>query len=323
MERPPYDATAVRPGWDELPRQVRARIVEWCGEPVETRSAGGGFTRGFASTLTDASGRTRFVKAVPASVEHIAASYRREIEVHALLPTTAPSPRLLHSGTVDADGDEWTVLVFEHVAGHMPGVPWTAADLPPVVRALEQSALALREIDWHDEATIFGFSDGEDLVAFWSAYDASTLPTDLGTWVDAHRDRLRDATAHAAVALRGDAWTHSDVRGDNLLVDGDRAWIVDWNWLCRAPQWSDLALLLPMIHADGVDLAPAYASWLLADVPAADLDAAIAWLGALMLRFADDPPRPGGSPWIRPHQHWTGRACLGLLRDRWARADRP
>ena len=35
-------------------------------------------------------------------------------------------------------------------------------------------------------------------------------------------------------------------------------------------------------------------------------------------RFADDPPRPGGSPWIRPHQHWTGRACLRLLRDRWA-----
>ena len=30
---------------------------------------------------------------------------------------------------------------------------------------------------------------------------------------------LRDATAHAAVALQGDAWTHSDVRGDNLLVE--------------------------------------------------------------------------------------------------------
>jgi hypothetical protein len=318
VERPPYDATAVRPGWDDLPAQVRARVVAWCGEPVETRSAGGGFTRGFASTLTDAAGRRSFVKAVPASVEHIAASYRREIEVHALLPASTPTPRLLHSGSVDADGDEWTLLVFEHVTGHMPGVPWTDADVAPVVRALEHSALALREIDWHDDATILGFSDGEDLPALWPAYDVSALPADLGSWVDAHRDRLQHATAHAEVALRGDAWTHSDVRGDNLLVDGDRAWIVDWNWLCRGPQWSDLALLLPMIHGDGADLGPAYASWLLADVAADDLDAAIAWLGALMLRFADEPVFPGGSPWLRPHQHWTGRACLRLLRDRWA-----
>ena len=105
----------------------------------------------------------------------------------------------------------------------------------------------------------------------------------------AHRDRLRAATTHAEVALQGEAWTHSDVRGDNVVVDGERAWIVDWNWLSRGPEWSDLALLLPMVHADGVDLAAAYDWRLLADVPADDLDAAVAWLGALMLRFADDP----------------------------------
>ncbi len=319
VERPPYDATALRPGWDELPEPVRALILGWTGEPVEVRSAGGGFTRGFAAALTDAGGRTTFVKAVPASVTHIAASYRREIEVHALLPAGAPAPRLLRSGRVnDADDDEWTVLAFEHVAGHMPGLPWTSDDLVLVVRALERSAEALREIDWHDGATVLDFSDGEDLAALWSAYDESALPDGLDTWVAAHRDRLRAATTHAEVALQGEAWTHSDVRGDNVVVDGERAWIVDWNWLCRGPEWSDLALLLPMVHADGVDLAPAYDSWLLADVPADDLDAAVAWLGALMLRFADDPVFPGGSPWLRPHQHWTGHACLRLLRDRWA-----
>ena len=104
----------------------------------------------------------------------------------------------------------------------------------------------------------------------------------------------------------------------NIVIDGDRAWIVDWNWLCRAPEWSDLVLLLPLVHADGVDLAPAQASWLLSRVPAADVDAAVAWLGALMLRLADEPVVPGGSGWIGPHRRWTAQACLRFLRDRWA-----
>mgnify|MGYP001210451172 CR=1 FL=1 len=319
-QRPPYDATAVRPSWDDLPAQVRAAIAGWTGEPVRVRSAGGGFTRGFAAALTDATGRSRFVKAVPAGIAHIAASYRREIEVHRVLPAGTPAPRLLHSGTVldPAAGQEWTVLVLEHVAGHMPGVPWTATDLALVVRSLEQSAMALRGLDWHDDATILEFAEGEDLAAVWPRLDAAVLPADLAAWLPAHRSRLRATTEQAREVLRGEAWTHSDLRGDNIVIDGDRAWIVDWNWLCRAPEWSDLVLLLPLVHADGVDVTPACASWLLDGVPAADVDAAIAWLAALMLRLADAPVVPGGSVWIGPHRHWTASACLRFLRDRWA-----
>ncbi|MFN8169870.1 MAG: phosphotransferase [Candidatus Nanopelagicales bacterium] len=317
MQRPPYDATAVRPTWSDLPGPVRALVSGLVGVPVEVRSAGGGFTRGFAAALTDADGRTTFVKAVPASVPHIASSYRREARVHAVLPGSAPTPRLLHEAEVDADGDEWVVLVLEHVEGRMPGLPWTSADLVPTVRALEQLATSVRGLDWHEEASVLDFAEGDDLVGLWSAYDASWLPDGLGTWVPAHADELRAATEHAAQALRGDDWTHADIRGDNLLVGDGRAWVVDWNWLCRGPAWVDLALLLPMVHVDGVDLGPAYGSWLLADVPAADLDAAIAWLGALMLAHVDDPVFPGGSPWLRPHQRWTGAACLSLLRERW------
>ena len=319
-ERPPYDATAVRPTWSELPEHVHQVVIGWVGEPVAVRSAGGGFTRGFASSLTDAAGRSTFVKAVPATNPHITASYRREIAVHARLPASTPTPRLLNSQVVGRGEDEWTVLAFEHVDGHMPGVPWTGADLVSCVRALEDAATALRDLDWDDDATIFGFSDAADLVGIWSTYDSSGLPDGLDSWLPAHVGRLRASTEHAAVALRGEAWTHTDVRGDNLLVGATRAWVVDWNWLCRAPAWVDLGLLLPMVHADGVDLAPAYSSWLLSEVPDADLDAAVAWLAALMLRFADDPVLPGGSPWLRPHQHWTGRACLRMLRERWARS---
>ena len=48
----PYDATAVRPDWSDLPETVRAAITARLGSPViAARSAGGGFTRAFAAVL--------------------------------------------------------------------------------------------------------------------------------------------------------------------------------------------------------------------------------------------------------------------------------
>jgi hypothetical protein len=317
-ERVRYAATAVRPSWVDLPEHVRDVVVGWIGEPVAWHSAGGGFTRGFASTLMDADGTCTFVKAVPFSNVHITASYRREIEVHAVLPAGVPAPSLLHSAEVGEGDDGWVVLAFEHVAGRMPGEPWTAADLAVAVTALERLADALLSVEWDDPTTLLDMVlEDPEVMTLWESYDAARLPVDLGAWVQTHRDQLTAATARSVEAVRGEGWAHCDVRADNMVLDGGTVWIVDWNWLCHAPAWVDLALLLPQVHADGVDLARAYASGLLADVDAADLDAAVAWLGALMLRYADQPVFAGGSPWIRPHQLWTGEACLRLLRERW------
>jgi len=317
-ERVRYAATAVRPSWVDLPEHVRDVVVGWVGDPVAWHSAGGGFTRGFASTLMDADGACTFVKAVPFSNVHITASYRREIAVHAVLPDGVPAPRLLHSAEVGEGDDGWVVLAFEHVVGRMPGEPWTAADLATAVTALERMADALGGVAWDDPATLLDMVlEDPEVMTLWSTYDVARLPADLGAWVAERRERLATATARSLEALRGEGWAHCDVRADNMVLDGNAVWIVDWNWLCRAPAWVDLALLLPQVHADGVDLATAYSSRLVAEVDPADLDAAIAWLGALMLLCADQPVFEGGSPWIRPHQLWTGEACLSLLRARW------
>jgi len=320
-ERVRYDATAVRPSWDELPEQVRAVVAEWVGTPVSWRSAGGGFTRGFASTLVSGDGSRSFVKAVPFSNTHISASYRREIAVHGVLPAAVPAPRLLHSAEVGSGQDGWVVLAFDHVDGRMPGNPWDGADLRMVVAALERTADALADVRWDDTSTLVDEAAAEPgAFTLWKTYDESRVHEGLGTWLAAHRDRLSAATARSLEAFRGTTWAHCDVRADNLVIEGSTAWVVDWNWLCRAPAWVDLALLLPQVHANGVDLAPAYGSRLLTDVAPDDLDAAVAWLGALMLLLADAPTFEGGSPWIRPHQRWTGQACLDLLRSRWGAA---
>ena len=47
--RPPYDRTAVRPAWEELPTAVRHPVAQLAGaEAIGAEVAGGGFTRGLA-----------------------------------------------------------------------------------------------------------------------------------------------------------------------------------------------------------------------------------------------------------------------------------
>jgi hypothetical protein len=316
--RPPYAVTAVRPSWDELPDAVRAAITARTGTPTEVTVAGGGFTAGFAASVTDVDGRRTFVKAVSSSNQPIHASYVREAEVHALLPLGVPAPRLTWRTDVDVeDGTSWVLLGFDQVEGRMPGQPWTADDFGRVVLALEATADALRSLEWDAPDRLADDAGDAEVLTFWQRVDVTHLDDDLATWVVEQRARLSAATGRAPAAFIGDDWIHTDVRADNLLLDEEQVWLVDWNWLTRAPAWVDLALLLPQAFADAVDLAPALRSRLLAGVPDDDVDAVIAWLAAFVLVRAEGPEPTFGSPWIRHHQRWTAETSLRLLRARW------
>ena len=96
--------------------------------------------------------------------------------------------------------------------------------------------------------------------------------------------------ATAERALAGTAATHGDLRADNVLVDGDRAVLVDWNFLALGPPWLDLAGLLPAARADGVD-ADAWVrrSPLLRDADPAAVDTWLAVIGAYMIAIAGKP----------------------------------
>jgi hypothetical protein len=319
----PYDATARRPGWSQLPDEVRDRIVAWTGRPTAVEPAGGGFTGGFAATVRVADGPDWFVKAVGTALPSVHDAYLREAQVHAVLPARVPAPRLREFAQVDVDdgaaGDRWAVLGFEHRPGRMPGLPWTDADLRRTIAALESTADALRELEWGEAERLADDAAGEAERAVWGELEPAWLATDLRGWFGVHRQRLTEATEAAAEAFRSDEWAHCDVRADNLVLSPDGSvWITDWNWLLHAPEWVDLGLLLPQVHADGVDLAPAYRSRLLADVPADQLDAGLAWLAALMFVSVPQEPFPGASPYLRAHQRWTGEATLRLLRERWS-----
>ena len=85
----------------------------------------------------------------------------------------------------------------------------------------------------------------------------------------------------APEAFAGETATHSDLRPDNLLLDGDGAcWTVDWNWLALGPRWMDWVGLLPVAQHHGIDTSAAIrSSPLTAGVPADHLDCFIARCG--------------------------------------------
>src|SRR4051794_38317897 len=123
----PHGRTAVRLGWRFLPAEVRALVEERLGGPVtDAVSQDGGFTPGFASVLTTATGARAFVKAATRAAQPgIAASYDEEARKLEILGEAIPAPRL---EWVDQD-DAWVVLGFEAVEARQPRRPWRPAEL--------------------------------------------------------------------------------------------------------------------------------------------------------------------------------------------------
>src|SRR3954452_24178689 len=123
----PHGRTAVRLGWRFLPPEVRALVEARLGAPVSAAvSQDAGFTPGFASVLTTATGDRAFVKAASKAAQpEIAASYAEEARKLALLGDAIPAPRL---DWVD-DDEGWVVLGLEAVDARQPRRPWRSDDL--------------------------------------------------------------------------------------------------------------------------------------------------------------------------------------------------
>lgn len=298
----PSGATSVRPAWDDLPAGVRTLVEERCGAQVaEARSQGGGFTPGFASRLLLDDGRRVFVKAADDGTRGIfAAAYRNEVQVLPHLPAAVPAPRL--QWTHDRDG--WVVVAFDDVEGRHPRRPWQPAELQEVLDMLTTMAATLTPAPEALHAPTFG-AEFADVAPMWKSLD---LPEAAEAF----------ALATAALpAFAGDTLVHTDVREDNLLLDGDsRVWLCDWNWVCTGAPWIDTMSVLLSAYGDGLDAEDVVATHpLLRDVPADVLDGFLALLaGYFFTSAADDVPVT--SPFIRDHQRWYATVTWNWLSAR-------
>lgn len=318
-----YLRTCVRPPWSALPEPVRTAVGEAAGSPVVDGGvpAGSGFTGGFAAVVGLADGRSVFAKAGSGTNPHLVEAYALEAEVLAALPSEAPAPALVGSAHLPAgvaDDQPWQLLVTEALPGRIPQ-PWTDRDLAAVHDACVLVGESLRPLArrWPEQVGEHFLAGG--LTTTYRSLADGSLPLTSGqpSWVRSRLEELQALVDGAADALRGDVPGHGDVRADNVLVDGDRAVLVDWNWVMSGPGWTDWVAVLATARPDGHD-AQAWVrrSPLTRDADPEAVDAWLALVAAYMLQSADRPVWPGGPAVVRVHQRRWGRLLLDWLGER-------
>ncbi len=286
---PPVTASGVRATWESLPAAVRAGVEDLLGSPVVAAvNQSGGFSPGLAARVRCADGGRAFVKAVGTPLNPESPGiHRREADVTAALPATAPVPRL--RGSYD-DGD-WVALVFDEVDGRMPHEPWRPDELRLVVDGVTELSRSLTPCPVpsprlaRDELR-------EPLLCYRSL--AADPPADLDPWERRHLDRLADLAASALDVVDGDTLVHYDLRADNVLLDGSRVWFVDWPWTFRGAAWIDSATLLLNAAFHGHDPEPYLDRHpLLTGVDPGHVTAALAGFAGFFGAYGRRPAPPG------------------------------
>jgi hypothetical protein len=310
----PYDATAVRPEWPDLPKRVRKAISARLGGPVTAaRSAGGGFTRAFAAVLSTAPGQSFFVKAAPLK-DPTSQWYEREAAVTAALPPeiAAARPRW----TMTEAG--WFVLCLDAIDGRIPALPWTPADLDATLTRWSTAATALAVPS--PALLAAGLPQLPEILhgemSWWSLIAAGHEPmpaTAHGTVAPSRLAELAALERALPPLAAGTAMTHGDLRVDNVLIDrGRRAWLCDWTWPCLGAPWFDTVTLLISAYASGLDTDAHLREW---GAPDAGVDGALAALaGYWLIRAADGPS--SASPHSRQHHRFSGTQALAWLAER-------
>jgi len=315
MSPPP--AAGVRVPWAEVPVAVRAAVEDMLGDTVaEAVTQPGGFSPGVAARLRLAGGGRAFVKAVaPHLNPESPGMHRAEARIAAVLPESAPAPRLLGS----LDLDSWVVLAFEDVEGMHPAQPWREDELRRVLAAATDLARALTPSPIEAPALADAI-DGQFRGWRRAAAEHRAGADDLGwldPWARRHLDRLAALEGTWGEAAAGDTLLHNDMRADNMLITPDGVVFVDWPWAAIGAPWCDIAGMAPSVLMHGGQaLLPVIEEHV--DALGADPDAVTAVLAALTgyFLYQSHQPPPPGLPTVRAFQRAQGDAALRWLRAR-------
>jgi aminoglycoside phosphotransferase (APT) family kinase protein len=307
MAFPP--AKGARLAWEALPPRVQGEIEGQLGSAVaRADTQPGGFSPGVAARLHLVDGRQVFVKAVgPEPNPDSPELHRREARVAAALPPEAPAPRLLFAH----DEEGWVALVFEHVDGREPELPWREDELERVLAALTDLAEALTPAPL--EAPPAGEAIDE-LFHGWRTL-ASGDAAGIDPWAAGRLDELAALEARWAERATGSTLLHCDVRADNILLTPDRVVFVDWPFACVGAGWVDLLLFLPSVAMQGGprpwEVFEAHP--LSRAVPAERALPVIAALAGFFVQRSA-LPAPPGLPTLREFQRAQGVETLAWLR---------
>jgi len=304
-------AEGVRVHWDGVPAGVRAALERRLGaRVVDAVTQPQGFSPGLAARLRLEDGRRVFLKAVSEKANPDTPDiHRREARILAALPTTAPIARLLWS----YDEMGWVALCLEDVDGRHPGEPWTEADLDLVIGTVEKMSRDLTPSPVTAVETVPDFF-ARTVNGWRKAMEREEQRLD--PWERRNLARLAKLEGQAPEMVAGDALVHCDVRADNLLIAGDRVFVLDWPWARMGAAWVDLVAMAPSVEMQGGPVCEDFLARLdLRAVSPRAIDAVICSLGGYFVVRALEPP-PQGIPTVRAFQAAQGRVASAWLRDR-------
>lgn len=308
-----------RPGWAELPAEVRAGVELLLGEPVaEARSQEEGFSPGTADRLVLASGRRVFVKAASSEVnEHSATLHRKEARITALLPASVPAPKLL--GTYD-DGT-WVALILADVEGRHPKLPWAADEVGAVLDVLAKLAASPAP----DELDVPLLEDEfKGIFAGWDRVrdegQLQEVAQTMGNWAVENIALLAELAKDSAAETAGNQIVHGDLRADNILLSDHGAVLIDWPWTSRGAIWTDgLAVLINVrVYDQDADVDSWLEHPLFDELAGRSVNSFLAGVAAYFAYHCLLEPPPG-LPTLRAFQQRQGRAVLTWLQERLAK----
>jgi Phosphotransferase enzyme family len=284
-------------------RRLGARVVEAVTQPQ-------GFSPGLAARLRLEDGRRVFLKAVTEEANPDTPDiHRREARILAALPATAPIARLLWSH----DEMGWVALCLEDIDGRHPYEPWTDRDLDLVIDCVQKMSRDLTPSPIQVEDTLPAFFR-LTLNGWRIALERGE--TRLDAWAQRNLGRLAELEGLAPGVVAGDALVHCDIRADNLLIAGDRVYVLDWPWARIGASWIDLVAMAPSVTMQGGPQPEQFLSRLdLQGVTPDAIDAVVASLaGYFVVRALE--PAPQGIPTVRAFQAAQGGVAIAWLRER-------
>ena len=218
-----------------------ARFERASGQPLTIlKTIQRGYTPALRLRARLQDGNTVFIKC--ATTAATAEWLREEYKIY----TTLQAPFMCQLIAWEDEG-EYPFLILEDLSEADWPPPWTPHKIELVRDMLARLASCTLPglLPLEEEASL---TDG------WQEVAADPEPF-LGLEISSRDWLERALPALLAVdgkqTLRGEALTHTDVRSDNLCFVGDRAVLVDWNWVRRGHPLADLAFWLPSLENEG------------------------------------------------------------------------
>ncbi|MBI4219463.1 MAG: phosphotransferase, partial [Chloroflexi bacterium] len=222
-------------------------------------------------------------------------------------------PRFLWS--LDEGPGGWVALAFEAIDGRVPTMPWRDDELARVCQAINilGERLTPSPVDTGPERMLPAVF--ARVLLGWGKLAASASP-EIDDWSRRNLERLVALEALAPQAVQGTSLVHMDTRADNVLLAGDRVYIVDWPHACVGASWVDFVGFAPSVAMQGgpapEELLKRFPS-AVAAVPDA-VTAAVASIAGYFTLSALQRPPPG-IPTVRDFQ-----AAQGIAACRWLAA---